>query len=199
MALIDDMLAKLPDAYNKDINGYIGNLFNIVAPSMELLVQVFNTIQSWRDIDNAQGSTLDRIGVNLLQPRGSFIDDHYRVLLKSKIQQSLSKGDINTIIQVAATMLNVSVNTIQIVPVYPASIYMTFPYGLLSQDILNNLNLILGFIQNTLAAGVLLLPEIAGTFTFGAAANYPEIDSNAGFSDINQQTGGYLGGQVVTS
>lgn len=199
MALIDNMLKKLPDAYNKDINGNIGKLFNIAAPSMELLAQVFNAIQSWRDIDNAQGSTLDRIGVNLQQPRGSFTDNRYRVLLKSKIQQSISKGDINTIIQVAATMLNVPVTTIQIVPVYPASIYMTFPYGLLSQDILNNLSLILGFIQNTLAAGVYLSPQITGTFTFGAAVSWPQLDSTAGFSDINQLTGGYLGGQIAAS
>ncbi|MGG0757890.1 hypothetical protein ABE070_26450, partial [Brevibacillus laterosporus] len=85
------LLKKLTDNYVKSPGSNIGKLFRIFYDEVQEIKQTFKKIERYRDIDEALGSTLDRIGKNLNQPRSHLGDDSYRVLLKTKIKRNTSR------------------------------------------------------------------------------------------------------------
>lgn len=105
MSIQLDMLKRLPDVYNKDLDSNIGKLFQIVAGEYEEIKKVFESIQNYRDIDQAKGIPLDRIGRNVLESRGDKKDQDYRNFIKTKIRANLSAGDIETLNDVYPVLL----------------------------------------------------------------------------------------------
>lgn len=199
MMLWEHMLNSLTDAYNKDHNSNNAKLMRIIARQFEDLQKTILKIELWRAIDEAQGTTLDLIGANVRQPRGKANDEVYRILIKSKIARNLSQGDINNIIHVLATSLNCEYGDIKITELYssggePAAIAI-------NKVPIHSLNAVgmtphqFGqIVKRTAPAGIrVAVVELTGTFEFSSIPNQVETDANKGFSDINQQTGGYLG------
>lgn len=99
------MLNKLTDNYNKSPFGLIGKLFRVVADELEGIKITLETIERYRDIDQAEGYTLDRIGRNVLQARDQMSDDEFRQMIKTKIRANLSPGDIETIVELASVFV----------------------------------------------------------------------------------------------
>ncbi|MED4977231.1 hypothetical protein ABEV04_05720 [Heyndrickxia faecalis] len=101
MSFLTDMLSKLPDMFKKTTDSNIGKIFSIVGAQMDDLQSTLDKMELWRDIDEAEGVVLDRIGLEILQePRGGVSDDEYRLKLKTRIIISyLSDGDIESIIK----------------------------------------------------------------------------------------------------
>jgi hypothetical protein len=152
--LLGLMLKKLPYQFNNDETGNIGKLLGVISPEMQQINDTLKNIKSSQDIDVAEGHTLDRIGVNVDQSRGSFNDLEYRSLLKAKIKQSLSKGDIDTIIEVAATVFDVDFSDITLEEVYPAKINIKVAKSDVTENLQNAISIIYNFIKKTLAAGI---------------------------------------------
>lgn len=201
MITTQDILRRLTDVYKKDPNSNIGKLICILAGQLTALEDTQSRIRTWRDIDQAKGTTLSRIGENVVQPRGVATDEVYRILIKSKIARNLSKGDINTIISVLATALNVPYSDIKIEELYsdptsaePAAIKVIQ----LPIDRLNEIGMdpvqFARIVQRTVAAGVRVgVIELTGTFSFSSQLAVSETDANAGLSDDAQTTGGFFG------
>lgn len=57
-----------------------------------------------RTVDNGFGVILDEIGEIVQQDRGGFADDFYKNLLKAKIGENTSQGDIEKIIEIATIL-----------------------------------------------------------------------------------------------
>lgn len=200
MPKASDLIDKLTDVYNKKPDSNIGKLCAIVAGQLQLVEDTLNQIQDWRQINFAEGATLDRIGENVVQTRGAATDEVYRVLLKSKIARNLSKTDINTIIRVLSVALDADPSDIRINEMFsdpqapePAAISVT------QVPIERLLNIGLGLeqfgqiVQKTVAAGVRVgVIELSGTFAF-ADGTGEQLDDAAGFSDEAGQIGGYFG------
>jgi hypothetical protein len=195
-----DMLRRLTDNYDKDPQSNIGKLMSILNIQLNDLLQTLDTMEKWRDIDLAQGSTLDGIGQNVAQPRGAASDQVYRILIKSKIARNLSRGDINTVIRVIALAVNAQHSEIEIHEKFtdplepePAAIsLLRLPLSRISDSEID-LRQFARIIQKTVAAGVRVdAVELQGTFSFSSVSDV-ELDSAAGFADIDQLTGGTLG------
>jgi len=172
---------------------------SILATQLQSIEQTTERIREWRDIDKAQGTTLERIGENVVQPRGMATDEVYRILIKSKIARNLSKGDINTIIRVLATALDVNYSEIKISEMYndpdspePAAIALIqLPIARLNAVGMDP-SQFAQIVQRTVAAGIRVgIIELTGTFEFGAIGD--NVDPDAGFADIGQTSGGTLG------
>ncbi|MBM7106980.1 DUF2612 domain-containing protein [Brevibacillus laterosporus] len=187
------LLKKLTDNYVKSPGSNIGKLFRIFYDEVQEIKQTFEKIERYRDIDEALGSTLDRIGKNLNQPRSHLGDDSYRVLLKTKIKRNTSRGDINTIIEVFASVMGIRHEQVYVREVFPAGLYIRVPLTPLRDALFDSANVIGQFVQGTLAAGVGLEVPFEGTFEF-AESTQQEFDDKKGFSDLDQETGGYFGG-----
>lgn len=65
------------------------------------LEQAFCDMLDLRTLDTATGTLLDEIGEIVQQPRLGFGDDFYRSLLKAKIGENTSQGDIEKVIEIA--------------------------------------------------------------------------------------------------
>lgn len=107
MNFLNDMLSKLTDVFNKSPGSNIGKLFAIVSDQMDDLQATADTMELWRDIDEAEGVILDRIGLEILQePRGGVSDEEYRIKLKTRIIVNyLSDGNIESIIKLLEVYL----------------------------------------------------------------------------------------------
>lgn len=88
------LIRRLTDNYKKNPESNIGKLFAIVDLEIGEIKHALKTIESYRLIDNARGTSLDNIGKNLNQPRQALDDVLYRKLLKVKVQANRSGGQI---------------------------------------------------------------------------------------------------------
>lgn len=194
-------MEKLTDNYNKDPKGNIGKLFKIITDELMEIQSTFKKINDWRDVDNAEGFGLDRIGFNVRQFRGMAPDEIYRVLIKSRIARNRSDGSINTIIRVLSMALDTDPSELKIVEGYtdpmepePASIkVMELPIKRIL-DIGMTAEQFARMAAKTTAAGVGVKEiQMYGTFQLSIMPAELEVDPDTGFSDIDMQQGGELG------
>ncbi len=107
------MLNRLTDNYNKDINSNVGKLFKIVEDEINEIKEFFLNIKKARNIDEATGYILNLAGKNVNQLRLNENDDLYRQLIKTKMIANLSKGDIETLNEVASVLIGEGFKGIQ--------------------------------------------------------------------------------------
>lgn len=105
MSISQYLLQRLADVYRKTPTSTLGKLFRVAAAGLQEVKETIDTMERYRDIDQATGYTLDRIGRNVLQARGAMDDDEYRRMIKTKIRANLSPGDMETIIEMATVLL----------------------------------------------------------------------------------------------
>ena len=103
--MLNKLLDRLTDNYNKSPDGNIGKWYQIITRELEEVERAFKDIKEYQDMDKAVDRTLDHIGKNVLEYRNTADDNLYRLLIKTKIIANLSKGDIETINEVASVLL----------------------------------------------------------------------------------------------
>ncbi|MFT9496388.1 hypothetical protein [Anaerosolibacter sp.] len=194
-SILDKMLEKLTDNYLKKPQSKIGKLLKLVTDEIEEIKATFETIEQWRDIDQAQGTTLDKAGKNVVQFRGVATDDVYKILIKAKIMRNLSDGGINTIIEILEVLLDIPASEVSVEelwPEEPAAIQVD-----VKTETVNKTGLTLsqfGKLVDIIAAGgVRANVFFEGTFQFSSQADISELDPDAGFADDDQTTGGFFG------
>lgn len=203
MITAQDLISKLTDVFAKDANSNIGKLLSIFAIQFAELEEAQERTREWRSVDLAEGTTLDRIGQNVVQPRGLANDSVYRILIKSKIARNLSTADINTVIRVLAIALDAEPSDITIQELY-TSVSAPEPAGIaVIQVPIDRINAVgispsqfSRIVQRTVAAGVRVgVIELIGTFEIGSIAD--DYDEEIGLSEIEGETGGTLGQAFV--
>ena len=194
------MLERLTDAYNKKPDGNLGKMLSIVASELSQLQSTLNTVETYRDIDQAEGNTLDRIGQNVQQFRGQAEDPVYRILIKSKIARNLSDGSVNTLIDTLTITLNTDPENVEVDELYnhpsnpePAAVFVSVP-----AERLNEVGLSLsqfGRLTNRIvAAGVRAEVLFEGTFQFSSSYDSVNIDNEKGFNELIEGEPGDVGG-----
>ncbi|MEJ8306672.1 hypothetical protein [Saccharibacillus sacchari] len=194
------MLRRFTDVYNKDPNSNIGLLISILHGQLASVLATFERTREWKSIDAAEGVGLDRIGENVVQPRGASTDEVYRVLLKSKVARNLSTSDIDTIIRVLALALDADPSEVKIRPKWadkddpePAALSLIkVPIRRLNEVGMSPFQFA-QIIQQTVAAGVRVAQiELAGTFRL--SPKYAEVVKGTnGLADDEMTRGGRLG------
>lgn len=106
MSFFDEMISKLADLFKKTKESNIGKIFLVVTKQFDDLKFTLDRMDEWRDIDNAKGVHLDKLGSEIVQEyRNGQTDEEYRLRIKTKIIANLSKGDMETINNVLSTFL----------------------------------------------------------------------------------------------
>ena len=93
----------LTDNYKKDESSNNFKLLDLSHREQQEIMHTLRMIEAWRDMDNAEGFTLDKIGKNVLELRQGRSDKEYRKAIKIKIRGNLSAGlmeDLNDICQI---------------------------------------------------------------------------------------------------
>lgn len=194
--VLERLIDRITSNYNKEPGSNIRKLIELTAEPIQENEDTLIRIGQWRDIDQAEGHTLDRIGENVKQERGALTDSTYRVLIKSKIKRSLSNGSIDTLIDFLSFILQVEPEQIQIRELWkegkPGAIFINAPGGSI-----NSIGLTYSqfgqLVNLVVAAGVRAEAIFEGTFAFSSNYSESEFDPNAGFSNDEGTTGGTLG------
>ena len=93
---------RLPERFRKPNNL---DLYYVLYGGYGELEKGFASINDSRNIDKAQGETLDKLGANVGQFRYGEDDDLYRLLIKTRIIANLSIGDIPTINKIMSILV----------------------------------------------------------------------------------------------
>ncbi|HHH5825559.1 TPA: hypothetical protein ACP2RJ_002099 [Listeria monocytogenes] len=202
-----NFIKKLTDAFTKSEKSNIGKLFIIVDKQISDLTGTLEKAEEWRDIDFAEGKTLNLLGENVGQNRGQASDEVYRVLIRGKVARNASDGTINKMIHAIAKSLNCAYSDIQIVNANDSvSTDEHEPAAIIIKKIplsaLNSVGLSTSqFLQlvNSLKSGGVRVAYInlEGSFSFAKGAT-EEISAD-GFSELDQILGGTLGGLFTPS
>ena len=197
MGLADVLLQRLPSVISHDVNSNVGKLMQIFTKEIEEIKTTVEEINKIRDVDYAYNVYLDRAGINVGQRRGQLGDKKYRILIKGRIARNLSSGSINKIIEVLATMMNVSVSEIDIEENpggEPASLYIAVPLKPIGEIGLSYDHFV-SIVNRIAAGGVRPYTRLRGTFEFGEIVDGSSTFAvDSGFGDVNNvDTGGYLG------
>lgn len=192
MPNLENMKKRLTQNY-KSSNIY--KLLEIASSEISEVRLAIEKIDSWRNLDNAEGIPLDLIGQNVRQSRGQVGDEIYRVLILSKVARNRASGSYNNIIEVLSMALGVPKTQIVIeegIQGDPQIIRMTeIPLDRMAEIgmSITQLRRIIGKLK---AAGIgLKFIEFAGTFEY--AGESLESLSEIGLSDDLMETGGTLG------
>lgn len=93
---------RLPERFRKPTNL---DLYYVLYGGYGEIEAGFQGIKNSRDIDQATGETLDKLGENVGQFRLGEEDDLYRLLIKTRVIANMSIGDIPTINYVMSVLL----------------------------------------------------------------------------------------------
>lgn len=80
------------------------------------LQDLLQTIEDFRELENASGEVLDEIGAQYNQLRGEADDSFYRVMIRSKGAINSGITTVNGLLDIIARSLNISKKGIEIVP-----------------------------------------------------------------------------------
>jgi hypothetical protein len=198
MSIFLDFTRKLTDVFTKKSDSNVGKLVLLLSERIDLLNETFTKIESWRDIDTAQGSTLDLIGENVGQNRGMTTDEMLRVLIKARIARNSSDGTFNSVINALARSINADPSKISMRALYdegePAAVIIeNVPLAELNKVGMTAVQF--GYIaQKIVAAGIKVASiDLTGTFAFSSQNGVVETDPATGFAPLDQSTGGTLG------
>lgn len=124
---VKSIVKLFTDHFRKDPESNTYKLMQLFSDELELIKVTNDRILEWRDIDQAEGATLDLIGRNVIQPRYGVSDERYRIILKSKVAKNLANGTINNFIRGVAYALDIPPEEVRVVEMwakegYPATL-----------------------------------------------------------------------------
>lgn len=191
-------IERLPDCYRKDSQSNNYRLLELNRQPVQELRQDIQAVMDALDLNAAGGRTLDLYGDMLQQRRGLLNDEQYRYMLLSKIGRNTVQGDYKSIMDTLVLMFGSQMGDITLDDLEleeeerPCVVKLTkFPVFVLVNAGFSSRQAV-EMIESLLPICVTLSADnFEGTFEFADAADV--YDELAGFGDIEQTIGGYLG------
>ena len=190
----ENLVKNLPDAYNKNEDSNNSKILALEKGAMDQLRAAIAAIDESLDLEKASGKALDLYGEMVGQDRGKATDNQYRVLIKARIMRNVAGGDYNSIVRMLAMVLGCEPTEISLAELNdPCHVRVDeLPFAALNHLVIN-VNTALKIMREVMPAGVYLESvSFTGTFEFSGGTELV-YDENAGFGNVAQTVGGYLG------
>ena len=196
MGLGNDITTHQQDSIDLLITQYKGkqnaeDWAGIWGSQIQELEDVYCDMADKRNLDNAFGALLDLMGTIVVQDRQGFDDTFYQALLKAKVAENTSQGDIDSVVNATALLTGASLVHLQEWPAAAFGLYID------TQIDASLINFFYERLNRVDSAGVRLEalicfdPDEAFAFEGGPG-------NAAGFGDsTNAATGGVLAGLHV--
>lgn len=192
------LVERLPDCYRKDEDSNNHKLLELERLATEELRLDIKTVLDSLDLNQANGNTLDLYGDMLGQRRGLLNDEQYRYMILARIGRNVVQGDYNSVMSALILMFgsqagDITLDDLEIVEgERPCVVRLTkFPVYVLINAGFSSRQAV-AMIESLLPVCVTLSADnFEGTFEFADTADV--YDEQAGFGNIGQTIGGYLG------
>lgn len=184
---------KLPGSYAKDKSSNNYKLLNLNEQAIEQLKKDMDDVLNALDVTQATGRTLELYGEMVGQKRGTLNDVQYRYMILTRMGINVVQGNYDTVIESAKSIFNCEADDIILQDgAEPCRVEVVkFPLEVLVNAGFSSEQAV-ALLESLLPAGVIIeTADFAGTFEFAETAD--EYDELAGFADIEQTMGGYLG------
>lgn len=189
---------RLPDCYRKDQESNNVKILELGRLAAEQLRADIRAVLESLDLGHATGKTLDLYGDMLGQRRGLLNDEQYRYMLLSKIGRNTVQGDYKSIMATLVLMFGSQMGDITLDDLEveeeerPCVVKLTkFPVQILISAGFSSRQAV-AMIESLLPICVTLAADnFEGTFEFAESAGV--YDELAGFGNLEQTIGGYLG------
>lgn len=188
----------MPDCYRKDQESNNVKILKLGRLAAEQLRADIRAVLESLDLGHATGKTLDLYGDMLGQRRGLLNDEQYRYMLLSKIGRNTVQGDYNSIMDTLVLMFGSQMGDITLDDLEveeeerPCVVKLTkFPVQILISAGFSSRQAV-AMIESLLPICVTLAADnFEGTFEFAESVGV--YDELAGFGNVEQTIGGYLG------
>ena len=192
------LVERLPDCYRKDEDSNNHKLLELERLATEELRLDIKTVLDSLDLNQANGNTLDLYGDMLGQRRGLLNDEQYRYMILARIGRNVVQGDYNSVMSTLILMFgsqagDITLDDLEIVEGERACVVRLtkFPVYVLINAGFSSRQAV-AMIESLLPVCVTLSADnFEGTFEFADTADV--YDEQAGFGNIGQTIGGYLG------
>ncbi|WP_302326277.1 hypothetical protein [Enterocloster lavalensis] len=189
---------RLPDCYRKDQESNNVKILELGRLAAEQLRTDIQAVLESLDLGHATGKTLDLYGDMLGQRRGLLNDEQYRYMLLSKIGRNTVQGDYNSIMATLVLMFGSQMGDITLDDLEveeeerPCVVKLTkFPVQILISAGFSSRQAV-AMIESLLPICVTLAADnFEGTFEFAESVGV--YDELAGYGNVEQTIGGYLG------
>lgn len=184
---------NLPDAYRKTGDSNHRKILEIEKRAMDRLRSGIREVYDSFDLDKATGKNLDLFGEMFDQPRGMATDEQYRIMIKARITRNLAGSDHDSIVHaICATFDCDPAEVLLVEPEGTCSVRVeSLPFDKLNSSGIDSMTA-LQIVSRLIPAGVQLESlNFAGTFEFGPTDMV--YDESAGFGNVEQTIGGFLG------
>lgn len=189
---------RLPDCCRKDEDSNNHKLLELERLATEELRLDIKAVLDSLDLNQANGNTLDLYGDMLGQRRGLLNDEQYRYMILARIGRNVVQGDYNSVMSTLILMFgsqagDITLDDLEVVEgERPCVVRLTkFPVYVLINAGFSSRQAV-AMIESLLPVCVTLSADnFEGTFEFADTADV--YDEQAGFGNIGQTIGGYLG------
>lgn len=195
MSFLKEFLGKFPSSFTTSISSTNWKLSKFLADGLDQAKDALNQIDKYRNVDNAEGKALDKLGDKYGVKRGPADDEFYRMMIRSKISNRKGDTTVNGILRTMQNALNIDVKCVKIGPAYHdgkqeplslriSNVPLSFARSEFEQEFM------LRQIESTVAVGIRLqdlqfIVHAGGTFAVGVgtATTYSfNIDDSKDYS-----------------
>lgn len=118
MSFLKEFLGKFPSSFITKLGSNNWKLSKFFTDGLDQTKDTLEQIDSYRNVDNAEGKALDKLGDKYGVKRGPADDEFYRMMIRSKIANRKGDTTVNGILRTMQNALGIDVKGVKIGPVY---------------------------------------------------------------------------------
>lgn len=118
MSFLKEFLGKYPSSFITKLGSNNWKLSKFFTSGLDQTKDTLEQIDSYRNVDNAEGKALDKLGDKYGVKRGPADDEFYRMMIRSKIANRKGDTTVNGILRTMQNALGIDVKGVKIGPVY---------------------------------------------------------------------------------
>lgn len=118
MSFLKEFLGKYPSSFITKLGSDNWKLSKFFTDGLDQTKDTLEQIDSYRNVDNAEGKALDKLGDKYGVKRGPADDEFYRMMIRSKIANRKGDTTVNGILRTMQNALGIDVKGVKIGPVY---------------------------------------------------------------------------------
>lgn len=118
MSFLKEFLGKYPSSFITKLGSNNWKLSKFFTDGLDQTKDTLEQIDSYRNVDNAEGKALDKLGDKYGVKRGPADDEFYRMMIRSKIANRKGDTTVNGILRTMQNALGIDVKGVKIGPVY---------------------------------------------------------------------------------